>query len=98
MADSQYKFKEVLHAFCGRKKLPPPSYALEDEEGEFYCEVGFTYLTPSFSVCTNQLRVQGYDFVASGEAVSKADAQKIAAKAFCDYLIAQKQLQPHELV
>jgi len=48
--------------------------------------------------CTNQLRVQGFDFVASGEAGSKTEAQRIAAKAFCEYLIAQKQLQPHELV
>ncbi|XP_065917880.1 ATP-dependent RNA helicase A protein-like isoform X5 [Dysidea avara] len=77
----QYKYKEVLHSFCSSKKLPPPSYAIEDEEGDCYCEI----------------HVQGIDFIGVGEAGSKTEAQKIAAKAFCDHLIAEKQLQPHQL-
>ena len=42
--------------------------------------------------------MQGIDFIGVGEAGSKTEAQKIAAKAFCDHLIAEKQLQPHQLV
>jgi len=118
MAESQYKYKEVLHTFCSIKKLPPPSYGTEDEEDGCYCEVSnilhntftcvctiyvctiyvCTIYVCTIYVCTNQLRVHGFDFVASGEAGSKVEAQRIAAKAFCEYLIAQKQLQPHELV
>ena len=45
-----------------------------------------------------QIHVQGIDFIGVGEAGSKTEAQKIAAKAFCDHLIAEKQLQLHQLV
>lgn len=78
---AEVKYKEILHVFCSRNKLQLPSYTCEDEEGSFYCE----------------LRVEGIEFIGCGEAKNKKEAQVIAARAFCEYLVAQKRLQPSEL-
>lgn len=92
---AEVKYKEILHVFCSRNKLQLPSYTCEDEEGSFYCEVRkcvvFCIL---FCPRSSQLRVEGIEFIGCGEAKNKKEAQVIAARAFCEYLVAQKRLQP----
>ena len=92
---AEARFKEIIHAFCGKNKLQQPSYTCEDEDGSFYCEVSrcpITYFMFHPRFC--QLRVEGIDFIGCGEAKSKKEAQTTAAKAFYEHLVAQKRIQP----
>ena len=92
---AEVKYKEILYVFCSRNKLQLPSYTCEDEEGSFYCEVRkFVVFCISFRPRFCQLRVEGIEFIGCGEAKNKKEAQIVAAKAFCEYLVAQKRLQP----
>lgn len=93
MADTNYK--QILHVFCGKNKLQQPSYTCEDEGGSFYCEVKNTYFVFALNFACYQLRVEGLDFIGCGEAKNKKEAQIMAAKAFCEYLVAEKRLQPN---
>ena len=92
---AEVKYKEILHVFCGKNKLQPPSYTCEDEEGSFYCEVRkCVVLCISFRTRFCQLRVERVEFIGCGEAKNKKEAQITAAKAFCEYLVAQKRILP----
>lgn len=49
------------------------------------------------SVLTSQVRVPGFEFIGYGEARSKKDAQGLAAKVFCKFLVEQGLIDPQTL-
>ena len=94
---AEIKYKEILHSFCGKNKFQPPSYTCEDEEDSFYCEVSKTVVRVLYFISptsAHQLRIEGLDFIGCGEARNKKEAQVMAAKLFCEHLVAERRIQP----